>query len=102
MFCPRGRSHKKCLEEEALLDFIKNDIKKRQLCRISTFSSGERLFKHVVHENGYGSMVHLGLMHYLSILCEGEFKPPKKRKRVSVYHNIQLEITNCYTFYIKW
>ena len=74
------------------------NIKMRQLCRISLFSSGEDLFQHVVHENGYGSLVHLGLIHYLSILYEEEIRPPKKRKRVSVYHNIQLDITTCYTF----
>ena len=47
-------------------------------------------------------MLHLGLMHYLLILYEEEIKPPKKRKRVTVYHNIQLDITNCCTFCIKW
>ena len=72
-----------------------------QLCHISTFYSGEDLFHHVVKANDYGSLVHLGLMHYLSILYEEEIKPPKKRKRVSVYHNIQLDITNCCTFCIK-
>ena len=46
-------------------------------------------------------MLHLGLMHYLLILYEEEIKPPKKRKRVSVYYNIQLDITNRYTFCIK-
>ena len=101
VFCPCGRSHKKWLEEERLVDFIQKDNKKRQLCRITTFSSGKRLFKHVVKVNGYGSMMHLGLIQYLSILYEEEIKPPKKRKRVSVYHNIQLDITNCYTFYFK-
>ena len=50
VFCCCGRSHKKLLEEQGLLDFIQKDIKKRQLCRLSTFSSGERLLKHVVNE----------------------------------------------------
>ena len=94
MFCPCGRYNKEWLEEEGLLDFIKKDIKKRQLYRLSTFSCGEDLFQHVLHKNGYGSLVYLGLM---SILYEEEIKPPKKCKRVSVYHNIQLKITNCYT-----
>ena len=76
-------------------------MRRSQLCPLSTFYSGEDLFHHVVKANDYGSLVHLGLMHYLSILYEEEIKPPKKRKRVSVYHNIQLDITNCYTFCIK-
>ena len=72
---------KKRLKEEGFVDFIKKDIKKqRQLCRLSTFSCGEDLFQHVVHENGYGSMLHLRLMHYLSILYEEEIKPPKNVK----------------------
>ena len=67
-------------------------MRESQLCHMSSFSSGEDLFQHVVHAKGYGSLVHLGLMHYLSILYEEEIKPPKKRKRVSVYHNIHLYI----------
>ena len=62
------------------------------------FSSGERLFEHVMHEKKYGSIVHLGLMHYLSLLYPEEIKPPIVRKSVSVNHNIQLDITNCSTF----
>ena len=65
MFCPCGRSHINWLEEEGLVDFIKKDSKNRQLYRISTFSSGEDLFNHVVTAKGYGSFVHLLLMNYL-------------------------------------
>ena len=102
MFCPCRRSQKKWLEEEELVDFMKKDMKKRQLWRINTFSSGEKLFQHAVKANDNGSPVYLRLMHYLSILYEGEIKPSKICKRVSVCHNIQLDITNCYTFCIKW
>ena len=56
--------------------------------RLSTFSSSEDLSQHVVHEKGHGSIVHLGLMHYLSILHEEETKPTRKHKRISAYHNI--------------
>ena len=89
---------KKWLEEQGLVDFIKKDIRKRQLCRLSSFSSGEDLFQHVAKVNGYGSLVHLGLVHYLSILHKEEIKPPKKRKKASV---IVFDITSCYTFCIK-
>ena len=65
LFCPCERSHKKWVEEEGLVG-----------CCLSTFSSGEDLFQHVVHEKSYGSIVHLGLMYYLSILYEKETKPP--------------------------
>ena len=58
MFCPCGRSHKNWLEEQELVDFIKNDMRKRQLCCVNIFSSGEDLFQHVVHAKGYGSMVY--------------------------------------------
>ena len=75
---PCGRSNKEWLEEEGLVDFIQKDLKKGQLCRLSTFSSGEDLFQHVLHAKDYGSMVHLGLMHYLLMLYEEEIKPPKK------------------------
>ena len=92
VYCPCGRSHKEWLEQEGLVDFIKNDMRT---------SSGEDLFHHVVKANGYGSLVHQGLMNYLSNLYEEEIKTAKKRKRVSVYHIIHLGITNCYTFYIK-
>ena len=71
-----------------------------QLCHLSTISSGENLFQHVVHAKGYRGMVHLGLTHCLSILYQEETKPPKN-KRISVYNNIQSDITNCYTFCIK-
>ena len=94
VFCPCGRSHIEWLEQEGLVDFIKKEIKKRQLCCLSTFSSGENLFHHVANANGHGSLLHLGLMHCLSILYEEEIKPPKKCKRVSVYHKIQLDITD--------
>ena len=80
---------------------MKKNIKMRQSCRIIYFYSGGDLFHHVAEANGYGSLVHFGLRHYLSILYEEEIRPPKKRKRVSVYHNIQLDITNCYTFCVK-
>ena len=83
-----GRSHKKWLEEQGLVDSIQKDMKKSQLCRLSTFSSGEEFFQHVVHEKCYESIVHLGLMHYLSILHEEETKPTRKHKRISAYHNI--------------
>ena len=73
----------------------------RQLCCISYFYTGEDLFHHVAEANGNGSLMHLGLIHYLSILYEEEIKQPKKCKRVSVYHNIPLDITNSYTFCIK-
>ena len=72
MFCPCGRSHKKWLEEQRLVVFINKNMKKWQLCRLSTFSSGGDLFQHVVHEKGNGSILHLVLMHYLSILLEEE------------------------------
>ena len=101
VFCRCGRSHKKWLEEEGLVEFMKKNNKMRQLCRISYFYSGEDLFNHVSKANDYGSMVHLGLTHYLSLLHPEETKPSKKRKRVSVYHYIQLDITNCHTFCIK-
>ena len=101
MDCPCGRSHIEWLEQERLVKFMQKDIMMRQLCHIRAFSGGEDLFNHVVYENNYGSLVHLGLMHYLSILYPEEIKPPKKRKVVSVYHNIQLDITNCYTFCMK-
>ena len=65
------------------------------------FYSGEDLFHHVVKAKDYESLVHQGLILYLSVLYEEEIKTPKKRKRVSVYHNIQLDVTNCYTFGIK-
>ena len=81
--------------------FYQKRYQKGKLCLLSTFCCGEDLFQHVMHENGYGSMVHLGLIHYLLILYEEEIKPPKNCKRVSIYHNIQLDITNCYTFYLK-
>ena len=71
---------KKWIEDEGLVNFTKKDIKKRQLCRISAFFSGERLFEHVVHENVYGSLVYLGLMHYLSTLYEEEINQPKNVK----------------------
>ena len=101
VFCPCGRSRKDWFEDHGLVDFIQTDMRKRQLCRLSTFSSDEYLFQHVVEGKGYGSMVHLGLMCYLSILYEEEIKPPKKSKRVCVYCNIQLDITNCNTFCVK-
>ena len=101
MFFSCGRYHKKWLEEKGLVDFLKKDMKLSQLCCISTFPSGEDIFHHVVEANDNGSLVHLRLMHYLSMLYEEEIKQPKKRKRVSVYHNIQLDITNCCTFCIK-
>ena len=101
MFCPRGKSHKKLLEEEGLISFIEIDVKKSQLCPLSIFSSGEDLFQHVVRTKSYRSMVHLGFIHYLSTLYEKEIIPPQNRKRVSKYHNIPLDITNCYTFCIK-
>ena len=66
MFFPCGRSHKKLLEEEGQIDFLKKDMKKRQLCRPKTFSSGKDLFVHAMHEKNYGSIVHLGLMYNLS------------------------------------
>ena len=50
MFCPCGRSHKKWIEEQGLVKFMQKDMRKRQLCRLSTFSSGERLFEYVAHE----------------------------------------------------
>ena len=84
MFWPCGRSHKECLEEEGLVNFIEKDMRKSQLCRLNTFSSGEYLFQHVVNTKDYGSMLHLGLMDYLSILYEEEIKPPKKRGRANV------------------
>ena len=65
VFCQCGKSHKKWLEEEGLIGFIKKDTKKRQLCRLSTCFSDEKLFEHVVHEKSYGSLVHLGLIRYL-------------------------------------
>ena len=80
---------------------MQKDIKMRQLCRIRYFYSDEDLFNHVSQANDYGSLAHLGLIHYLSLLYPEEIKSPKKRKRVSVYHNIQLNITNCYIFCIK-
>ena len=101
MLYPCGRSHEEWLEQEELVEFMQKDIKMRQLCHISVFFSGENLFHYVVKANGYGSMVNLWLMHYVSILYEADIKAPKKCKRLSVYHNIQLDITNCYTFYIK-
>ena len=55
-------------------------MRKRQLCCLSTFYSGERLFEHVLDAKGYGSMLHLGLMLYLSILYEEEIKTPKNVK----------------------
>ena len=76
-------------------------MRKSQFCSLSTFSNGEKSFQHVVHAKGYGSMVHSGLMHYLSILYEEKTKTPKNHKKGSVYHNIQLDISNCYTFCIK-
>ena len=86
----------------SIVDLIQKDMRNRQLCRLNAFSSGEGLFQYVLSVEGYGSMLHFRLIHYLSILLyEEEIKPPKKRKRVSVYHNIQLDITNCYTFCIK-
>ena len=93
MFCPCGRLYKKWLEEEGLAVFIKKDMRTRQLCRLSTFSSGEDLW---LWKPGAS-----WTMRYLSILYEEEIKPLKKGKRVSVYHNIPLDITNCYTFCIK-
>ena len=63
-----GRSHKKWLEEERLVDFVKKDMRTRQLYCLSTFSSGEDLFQHVVEANSYESLVYLGLMHNLLIL----------------------------------
>ena len=53
-------------------------MRKRQLCCLSTFYSGERLFEHVLDAKGYGSMLHSGLTHSLSILYEEEIKPPQK------------------------
>ena len=32
------------LEEDGLIGFIEKDMKQSQLCRLSTFSSGEKLF----------------------------------------------------------
>ena len=80
---------------------MKKDVKMRQLCRISHFSSGEDVLYNVAEANDYGSLVHIGLMYYLSILYREEIESPKKRKRIIVYHNIQLDITNCYIFCIK-
>ena len=73
-------------------------MKKSQSYCLSTISSGEDLFQHILDAKKYGSMVHLGLMHYLSKLYEKGIKPPKKRKRVIAHHSIQLDITNQYTF----
>ena len=44
VFCPCGRSHKRWLEEELLVDFMKKDMKMSQLCRMSIFSGSEDLF----------------------------------------------------------
>ena len=65
MFCPCGRSNKEWLEEEGLVDFIKKNMKKNELCCLSTFSSCEDLFQHIVNAEGYGSILYLGLVHYL-------------------------------------
>ena len=73
----------------------------KEECCISYFYSGEDLFNHVSKANDYGCLVYLELMNYLSLLYPEEIKPPKKPKKVSVYHNIQLDITNCYTFCTK-
>ena len=89
MYCPCGRSHREWLEQDGLIEFMQKDIKMRQLCHISYFYSGEDLIHHVTKVNDYGSLVHLGLMHYLSILYPEEIKPLKICKGVSVYHNIQ-------------
>ena len=57
--------------------FLEKDIKKRQLCRVSSFSSGKYLFEHVVHVKSYLSIVHLGLMSYLTLLYPEEIRAPK-------------------------
>ena len=76
---PRGIKlfNEKYLEEEELRDFLKKDIKKRQLCCIRVLSDGEVLFQHITHEANYESLVHLGLMHYLSLIYPDDINPPK-------------------------
>ena len=85
MFYAYGRSQKKWLEEQGLVDFIQKDMRKRQLYYLSTFSSGEDLFQDVMNAEDYESMLHLGLMHYLSMLYEEEIKPPKENVKEEVH-----------------
>ena len=65
VYCPFGRSHKEWLEQEGLVEFMKKDINKIQLFRIIYFYCGEDLFNHISKANGYASLIHLRLMHYL-------------------------------------
>ena len=91
----------KWLQEEGLHDFIRKDHHK-YVCFRASFDNGEDLFQHAVDaHNKHKSLLHLGIMHYMSLLYEDEIKTPKKPKKVSVHDYLHLDITNCYTFCIK-
>ena len=79
VFCPCGKYNDKWLKEEEIYDFVRKDSSEYQ-CYHSSYSSAKDLFEHVA-EKAESSLLHLGIMHYMSLLYEDEIKTQKKTEK---------------------
>ena len=99
LFCPCSKINNKWLKQEGIHDFVRKKIS-IYCCQPYYFKSGKQLFDHVAQKAKY-DLLHLGIMHYMTLLYPDEIKTIKKPKKVSVHGKFKLDVTNSYTFSIK-